>query len=247
MAHVICKNCANHFTGNFCPKCGQKSTVEKIDFKYFIKDIPHSIFHIDKGFFYTLKEMFLHPAKALETYLAGQRVKHFKPFAFVIVLSTIATIIIKLCLGAINFELKKTSGSKLILEGFFVNYPSLLIFLLIPILALITWICFKKYGYNYWEHFLINTFLGALLNIFLMLVFIAKLIKFFTADNLSINYTIFIILFMTYYGFAFGFLFAKRIKNRLRITIIITVMNFFLSITYLSALSFSGLMSPWWK
>ncbi len=50
MPTITCKNCEQHFKGNFCPHCSQAATVEHIGLKYFLHDIPHSIFHVDKGF-----------------------------------------------------------------------------------------------------------------------------------------------------------------------------------------------------
>ena len=44
MSTITCKNCNQHFKGNFCPHCGQSAKVESIGVKYFLHDIPHSIF-----------------------------------------------------------------------------------------------------------------------------------------------------------------------------------------------------------
>lgn len=51
---------------------------------------------------------------------------------------------------------------------FFEHYISLLLFLLLPFLSLVTWLVFKKAPYNYWEHFLLNVYLSAQTNILLL-------------------------------------------------------------------------------
>jgi hypothetical protein len=93
MTVIVCKNCEHHFKGNYCPHCGQTSATERIGAKYFLHDIPHSIFHIDKGFWYSFKSLFTHPGVTLKNYLDGKRAKHFKPFAYLFIISTITIIV----------------------------------------------------------------------------------------------------------------------------------------------------------
>ncbi len=247
MQTITCKNCEQHYKGNFCPDCGQKATEAHIGLKYFLHDIPHSVFHIDKGFFYTLWVLISKPGQALKDYLAGKRVKFFKPFAFVILMSTICTILIKGInyLVKILYESSNVGRTINFGEGFFEKYISVLIFILIPILSFVTWLCFKKQKYNYWEHFLINTFLAAYLNVFFLLISIYQFAKYYVTNNHSVNFTIFMFLFMAYYGYAFAILMNDRGK-RLQNIMIMLLMNFFLATIYMTAFSITGIMQPWW-
>ncbi len=247
MPTLICKNCSTHFRGNFCSNCGQSARVDKINAAYFLKDIPHSILHVDKGFFFTLKSLISRPGKALKEYLSGKRIKHFRPFAFVVIMSTICTLLI----NGLNFLTNKlytvnNPGSFLnFRNSFFENYPSLLIFLLIPILSLITWLFFKKNMYNYWEHFLVNTYLAAYLNVFFLLLNVFQFLKYYFTQGYEVNYTVFMFFFMAYYGFAFGQLMAapgRRIKH----IVMLLLMNFLLATIYLTAFSITNIMQPWW-
>jgi hypothetical protein len=248
MSTIHCKNCNKNFHGNFCPNCGQAAKVTNINAQYFLHDIPHSIFHVDKGFWYTLKWMFTNPGKTLKEYLEGKRVQHFKPFAFVVIMSTIATLLSKFCMYLINLRMAAMEPGKIITSGtqnLFSEYPSLLIFILIPILSLITWLCFRKRKYNYWEHFLVNTYLAAYLNVFFLVIKIVQLIKFYTTGNFSVNFTIFMFIFMAYYGHAFGRLMKDSGTVKKNITIML-LMNFLLASVYMTAFSLTGLMQPWW-
>lgn len=247
MAVIICKNCNHHFKGNYCPECGQSAKVEPITVKYFLHDIPHSILHIDKGFFYTLGKLFTNPGGTLVNYLDGQRVKHFRPFGFVVILSTICTLLIKACDEAINLRyMQQNPGEKILFaNSLFGKYPSVLIFIMIPLLSLVTWFFFRKNRYNYWEHFLINTYLAAYLNIFFLLINVFRVIKYYTTGGLSVNYTIFMFIFMAYYGHTFGRMMWQ--KGTLLKNIVLTLlMNFFLATLYMTAFSLTGLMSAWW-
>lgn len=247
MSAIICKNCSAHFKGNFCPQCGQSSHVEKINARYFLHDIPHSVLHVDKGFFYTLGKLFINPGKALQEYLEGKRIRHFRPFAFVLIMSTICTLLIKLIDQTINLRFERENPGEKILfsNSFFSNYPSLLIFIMIPLLSLVTWLFFRKRAYNYWEHFLANTYLAAYLNVFFLLINIFRLIKYYTTGGLNVSYTIFMFIFMAYYGHAFGRLMVEPGKHRRNIVIML-FMNFFLATLYMTAFSLAGIMSAWW-
>ena len=198
MSITICKNCNTQYDGNFCPKCGQSSHEGRINAAYFLHEIPHSVFHVDKGFFYTLSKLLSRPGPALKEYLAGKRIKHYKPFGFVIIMSTICTLFIKGLNHLINNKYRDNNLGKSLNfgEGFFVKYPSILIFIMIPILALITWLFFKKRAYNYWEHFLINTYLAAYLNIFLLFIRLFQCFKYYFTGKLSVNFIFFMFFFM---------------------------------------------------
>ena len=246
MSAQTCKNCETLFEGNFCCQCGQSAHVEKINAAYFLHDIPHSVFHVDKGFFYTLKKMFADPGTALKRYLQGQRVRHYRPFAYVLLMSTICALLIKGINHLINLRFEKEHPGHALEfgHGLFVKYPSLLIFAMIPLLSLITWLSFARRPYNYWEHFLVNTYLAANLNVFLLLISLFQLLRYYTVDSYAVNYVLFMCLFMGYYGHAFGSLMSD--SGRLRNNIIIMVfMNFLLASAYFMAFRYTGIMDAW--
>jgi hypothetical protein len=248
MSSIHCKNCNHHFKGNFCPYCGQKAATEKITLSYFLYDIPHSVFHVDKGFLFTLKWMFKNPGKAIKEYLAGKRVQHFRPFAYVIILSTICTLLSPLIEKATyTLFLAKNPGYTITYKKlFFEQYLSLFIFLLIPVLSFVTWVTFRKRGYNYWEHFLGNTYLAAQLNIFLLVIKLAGLIKVAMGLQPGINFTVFMFIYMIYYSYCFRVWMAPH-KHWWALFFSLLVMNFFLSTVYMTGLSLTGMMSPWWN
>ncbi|MFN0290697.1 DUF3667 domain-containing protein [Pedobacter helvus] len=248
-AAITCKNCGHRYQGKYCPECGQSANVDKIDFHYFLHDIPHSVFHVDRGFFYTLRHLISRPGKALNDYLSGKRVKHFRPFAFVVIMSTLSTLFAKVVnyLLQVRYETQNPGASIEINHSFFAHYPSLLIFLLIPLLSLVTWVFLIKNKYNYWEHFLINTYLAAYLNVFLIFVNFYQLLKFYVLGSLSVNYTMFMVLFMCYYGYAFGGLIRKNQASIFKMILVLLIMNCMLALIYLTAFSLTGMMTPWWS
>jgi hypothetical protein len=247
MATIICKNCTTHFKGKFCPSCGQAAKTDTISLHYLLHDIPHSIFHVDKGFLYTLKKMFTNPGLALKEYMAGKRVAHFRPFAFVIIMSTVSTLLVPQIEKLIyQLFIAKNPGYGLSMKVlFWEKYFSLLIFLLIPILSLITWLCFKRKPYNYWEHFVGNTYMAAQLNVLQIFAKLFTLFKVALGYNTSLNYAIFMFGYMFYYSYCFRVWMAPH-KNRWSIFLVLLIMNFLLSLVYLTGLSLAGIIEPWW-
>lgn len=56
---INCKNCENQFEGHFCNQCGQKANVQRINFSYLVNEFSKGIFQIERGLFFTIKELFV--------------------------------------------------------------------------------------------------------------------------------------------------------------------------------------------
>lgn len=247
MSTIICKNCSHHFKGNFCPNCGQSAKVEPIGLKYFLHDIPHSVFHLDKGFPYTFKELLLRPGKTLREYLDGKRVKHFKPFAYVIIMATLYIVCINL-LHILAIFIAKQNGFTIIFNeaAFFKKYLSAFFFVMTPFASLATWLVLRKGKYNYWEHFLVNTYLTAQLSVLLFLIEIYKCtVTLIYKERISFTYFWFITGFMFYIAFVFRNMLAVK-GHRLKYTLKFILLCFLLAFVYMTGMSLVDVMTPWW-
>jgi hypothetical protein len=248
MSTIICKNCQHHFKGNFCPHCGQSAKVEAIGVKYFLHDIPHSVFHIDKGFAYTFKELLLRPGKTLREYLDGKRVKHFKPFAYVLLMATLYILatnflhIITIAIGK-QYGLKVTFNETL----FYKKYLGIFFFIMIPFVSVTTWLVLIKEKYNYWEHFLVNTYITAQLSVLLFIIEIYKCITtLIFKGSLNFTYFWFITGFMFYIAFVFKNIILPKKGERLRYILKFALLCFLLAFVYITGMSLAGIMTPWW-
>ena len=236
----ICKNCANKVVSNFCSFCGQANHTKRIDAHYIIHDIPHSVFHVDKGLPYTFIQLTTNPGKALLEYLKGKRVKFFKPFAYVIILSTISSLFLKLFTNEIS--IKQQNNFITILS----KYPSLLIFILIPVVSIISWIIIKS-KLNYWEHFVIHTYLAAQINVILIIMNLISLVSTLNSIDLVIKLILFNFIFMTYHGYTFSSIITNNytVKFSLIHLIKISICCFLLGSIYALALSYTGIANIW--
>ena len=166
-----CKNCNQIVQENFCAHCGQNTKVSKLNLPNFLSEVSESVFQIDKGFFYTLKELFVRPGHSIREYLAGKRKNHFKPIAYAITISTIyflisqftesGTVIDDFTLGYSNAanDNNVQQDSKIeILNWFSKNY-AYTVLMLLPFYSFASFLAFFGLGYNYLEHLVINAYI----------------------------------------------------------------------------------------
>jgi len=90
---ILCKKCNCEFQGNYCPHCGQQSKVERITGRYIATEIA-TVFNLQKGFFYTVKELVIRPGNSIRTFISEERNRFVKPIAFILVTSLIYTIVV---------------------------------------------------------------------------------------------------------------------------------------------------------
>lgn len=76
---VECKNCGTHFSGAYCPQCGQPALTKRIT----LRDTMHNIFIAflagDNIFFRTCCDLMWRPGYLVYDYLCGRRARYFRP------------------------------------------------------------------------------------------------------------------------------------------------------------------------
>lgn len=165
-----CKNCGNRIDGKFCSHCGQNSKVGRINLPNFLNEITEGVFQVNKGFFYTVRELFVRPGNSLNEFLNGKRKNHFKPIAYVLTLSTFYFLITQITnqntwiddltsgwMAGATEQNKETQEPKII-PWFSKNYAYSTLFLL-PIFSLASYLSFLKFDKNYLEHIVINSYI----------------------------------------------------------------------------------------
>ncbi len=218
-----CKNCDQIIDGNFCAHCGQSTKVDKITFSTFIGELSSSIFQINRGFLFTLKELFIRPGHSIREYLEGKRKNHFKPIAYAFTLSTIYFLLSQLVDGStlINYALEgfwnygdksQATIKKLATENWFAKNYAYTTLLLLPLFSLSTYLVFLRKGFNYLEHFVLNAYITGQQVIFYLL---PLLISFTIGDN-NILFAISLFSPMVYALLVFWQFFS--IQNRLKIS-----------------------------
>ena len=165
-----CKNCEQIVDGNFCTHCGQSARVERINLSNFLNELSAGVFQIDKGFFYSLIELFVRPGPGIREYLAGKRKNHFKPIAYVLTMSALYFLLSR-ALGSETFlsdfvkgfsnggSGSKVDAGQLATLNWFANNYAYAILLLLPLYSLASYLAFRGAGFNYLEHFVLNSYI----------------------------------------------------------------------------------------
>lgn len=167
---VACQNCDHVFTGKYCPECSQRADTHRINWHYIWHEVPHSIWHVDKGILYTMRELTLRPGHSIREYLAGQRVRHYRPLAYLILASAVLGILFSFAdledfVRQTNARTGTTSaeahrfGVETTLS--FMKNQKLFTILSTPLFAFAMWLFMPRRRYNFPEHLAIYTFLNA--------------------------------------------------------------------------------------
>jgi rRNA maturation protein Nop10 len=177
MRNNKCLNCTNETINNFCSVCGQKNSTHRFTIQHFLHDFLHGVFHLDKGFFYTLKELFTRPGHSTREYIQGKRVNIFNAF-------TLMLILIALLHFAENHSIVKDID--LYKKEYVIGYDKvakdfekIIPFVSIPFLAILSFLLFRRSKQNYVENIVLNLYLMCGI---LTIVFIPQLIRTFNSN-----------------------------------------------------------------
>lgn len=187
----ICKNCQHEIAINFCSNCGQKK-AKRIDHTYIKDEIQYTVFHMNKGFFYSIKKILRNPGKTAREFIDGNRVNHYKPLLLLFVISGISAFIANTFIHPAEimdayFKSQNNSAFNYDGAGVMANmykYQSLMMLASLPFMAFFTWLTFKKWGYNYYENIVQNAFFMICVQTLSILI-IAPL-QYLLKDNLAL-------------------------------------------------------------
>lgn len=239
MDNVVCKNCSTKFEGKFCPNCGEK-VLTNADFKLktFLLQGLDIFTHLDAKFSKTLITLVKKPGELTFNNWEGVRIAFAKPIQLFFILNALfyllnsSTVNFNIFNTPLKNQLKyfsysdyaKTETDKIVKENNFTfeeyqeefnsksdNLSKSLIFIMIPIQALLLWLFFYRKKPFYVQHLIFATHYFSFVIIY-CLVMIAITLLFVLVQQLfpSLNalillndrtFSILGIVFMSYYYF----------------------------------------------
>jgi Protein of unknown function (DUF3667) len=194
-----CTNCNAIIIEKYCPNCGQAAEMKRISWHYLQHEFMH-LFHLEKGFIYTVKQLVTKPGESIRVFLKKNRNRLIKPIPFLVFTSLIYTLVgsffdataVNNSIGEITIDNSNSYLPK-IMNWFQAHYAYANIAVGFFIAYFIK-IFFKKYNYNYFE---IMTMLCYVLGI--NMLFMAILVVFYS----TLNVIVFRILFSLFvYGYS---------------------------------------------
>ncbi|RCR67534.1 DUF3667 domain-containing protein [Larkinella punicea] len=187
-----CPNCSANLEDsfNYCPKCGQTTSIHRFNLPHIFHEIFHALTHADKGVLHLLKGLATRPGMVAREYiLEGKRKKYFNPFTFLVLvlgLTLFANSIFHPYTRTNNpvqvaatrpykseqqkqFALKLAERQQTV-QAFLEKRSNLIVFLAIPVITLAYWLFFFRTGINYAEHLVAQVFFSGFYSLFSTLV-----------------------------------------------------------------------------
>lgn len=210
---ITCQNCAHLITGNYCSNCGRIGELEKIDRQYAIQEFLNLI-GFEKGFLFTCKELLVRPGQVIQEYISKNRQKITRPVTFLVLTSVIYTLISRYLKTDINYnevseEMYVNSSVFDIMSWVQDNYGYANLIMILPI----TWwtiLLFKKYNYNFYETFVVISFV---MGVGMLIFSLVPILDSISPDTRAINESIVSVLAFLYMSWAIGQFYEKKIKN----------------------------------
>jgi hypothetical protein len=170
--HHNCLHCGQTLNNKFCGNCGQKADTHRYNFKHFmIHDILHGIWHVEKGLFYTIKDLFVRGGKGVHEFLIGKRAMYYNYVPLmVIMIALIAIIFPHTQVKIADFSDKKTQGIMKTLMDFNNNFPKITMMIYLPFMALSSFLWFRKAKLNFTEHIVLECY-KTIFNSTLLIIF----------------------------------------------------------------------------
>ena len=88
-----CLNCHDHYTGRFCPRCGQAATTSRFSMKVAAENFAEAYGMGERGMFRTIRDLILRPGYLILDYLRGMRMSYYAPFKMFFLLFAISTLV----------------------------------------------------------------------------------------------------------------------------------------------------------
>lgn len=164
---MICINCNQEVSGNFCSNCSQRTTVKRITFKEGWYDFWARIYGFDGMFPRTFRDLTIRPGVAAKRFIDGNRVLYYGPVGYFFLMITLMLLLYDM-MGISFLEVMKASGQSMAQpdtqsqsQAVFVQKTfqvisdniKIFFFLFIPFQAFSArYIFFRKAGLNFIEH-----------------------------------------------------------------------------------------------
>ncbi|MBN2350082.1 MAG: DUF3667 domain-containing protein [Bacteroidales bacterium] len=194
-----CLNCENIAEGNFCENCGQKISTRRFSLiSIFDYAVLNGIFSVNKGILFTVKKLLTKPGHSIREYIQGKRINYFNAFTLLLLLLTLAYFLEEFTgikLADITAEGSEEFAN--LLEEFMKEYPRIIYLINIPLLAISSYLFFRKSKYNFAENIVLDTYIISA-QIIMTLPFSILVIFYNNVEFIKIIYNIYSVITLIY-------------------------------------------------
>ncbi|MCG8328886.1 MAG: DUF3667 domain-containing protein [Chitinophagales bacterium] len=242
-----CSNCSAPLTGPYCAQCGQKDQKERLSLKIIFQSAIESLTNVERGFWYTMKQLSYRPGNVARDYLAGKRKLYYNPLRYLILIVA-ANAIIMVSTGyydrqyeamqywqssflegqsdtdqtaSIDENIKKTARVREATK----KYLNIIALLTLPFIGFVSYLGFRKRQYNYAEHLALNAFWNAQSALFSLFILLLSALSPYL---LILSFGIILIINIIYYSIGYKQLFELSYGKALLKAVVTLIGGFFL-------------------
>lgn len=196
---------------------------------------------VNKGLFYTIKKLTLAPGETLRGYLGTEREKLLSAAKYYILIVGIFYFIYFRFTHANYIDEYMDSLSDddahdfaMYFQIYFIDQLSVWSAIGIFFFAWMSYLFFRKFNYNYMEHLVVNTYIGAQIGFYKLVTLPLSFLVGAKTYNI-----VEVIIFQIYYTYAFYYFFRQRFGTTLWKTILVVILGyalFFLFVLSMAAL-----------
>ena len=88
-----CATCGTHYSGNYCPRCGQSARIGRYSFKQAFLLFLDVWGLGNRGMFRTIRDLILRPGYMIRDYLQGMQMAYFPPFKMFFLLVALSLLV----------------------------------------------------------------------------------------------------------------------------------------------------------
>lgn len=229
-----CKNCSTAFDGKFCPNCSQKVVDSRLTIKQIIRDLFQMITNLEKGFWYTMRELFARPDQVIKEYLSGITIKYYNPFRYYFIIIAVSALT-QISLGVFDLQqatIRETINPNMSEEELqrqlaimeyvkkFLNFIPLIV---LPFVSTFFYWIFKKRGWNFAEHLISTTFIYAQTTILGLFMILAL---YFMPQYISYTIPMSFLISAIYFGLVYRRLFSMHFSKAFFLSLISMIGGF---------------------
>lgn len=207
----ICPSCHKPGSGTFCTHCSEVMDPRRITMKSMVTSVPDVFFDVEHGLFFTIKTMIMKPGETIRRYFNGDRQKHYKPLKFILFIGGLMAFLFV----SFNIHANYTGGdvfrtsiytnakiNERLLVQFTIQWTSVIMLIQFPLIALASWLVFRKPKYFFGEHLTANAyFIGEVLIYHILLFPVYYLAN--GTQWITVLYNFYSLWIVAYYTYAF--------------------------------------------
>ncbi len=131
---TVCGNCGAELQGAFCHACGQKVTGPDVSLHDFFHEAFHEFAHLDGKIVQTLRLLMTKPGMLTKEFLEGRRARYISPLRLYLTCS----LLFPAAVQRYQQEASLQAGHALVHD-----FPRVM-FALMPVFGLLTWVLYRK-------------------------------------------------------------------------------------------------------